>query len=175
MLEPDIGRVVRSSAFAVARLEQHLEAPPGTTVLDHCLAAVPRLLEVEHELALLAPRLSNDEPRLVAEHHRLQEELERLDGYTARPRAMATLDSLGIRPDMHARPLESLSGGERTRVALAKALLAPAPLLLLDEPTNHLDLLGVEFLAQELARRPGALLLITHDRELVEAGVLASV
>ena len=168
VLEPDIGRVVRSSAFAVARLEQHLEAPPGTTVLDHCLAAVPRLLEVEHELALLAPRLSNDEPRLVAEHHRLQEELERLDGYTARPRAMATLDSLGIRPDMHARPLESLSGGERTRVALAKALLAPAPLLLLDEPTNHLDLLGVEFLAQELARRPGALLLITHDRELVD-------
>jgi len=167
-LQPDAGRVERASGFAAARLEQHLEAPPGTTVLDHCLAALPRLLEVERELALLAPRLGNEEAALVAQHHRLQEEYERLDGYRARPRARAALAALGIPEEMHGRTLESLSGGERTRVALAGALLSPASLLLLDEPTNHLDLVGAEYLAQELARRAGALLLVTHDRELVD-------
>ncbi len=167
-LEPDAGRVERASGFAVARLEQQAEVAPGTTVLDHCLSALPRLLAVERALAELAPLLSSEQPALVAEHYRLQEELERLDGYRARPRARAALASLGIPEGIHGRPLDSLSGGERTRVALARALLSPAPLLLLDEPTNHLDLLGVEYLGQELARRPGALLLVTHDRELVD-------
>ena len=167
-LEPDRGRVEWATGFAAAHVEQRLEAPPGTTILDHCLSALPRLVEVERELAELAPRLAGGEPSLIAEHHRLQEEVERLDGYRARPRAEATLDGLGIPRAMHLRPLETLSGGERTRVALARALLSPASLLLLDEPTNHLDLVGVEFLAQELAHRPGALLLVTHDRELVD-------
>ena len=167
-LEPDSGRVEWATGFAAVHVEQRLEAPPGRTILDYCLSALPRLAEVERELAGLAPRLAGGEPALIAEHHRLQEEVERLDGYRARPRAEAALDGLGIPRAMHLRPLETLSGGERTRVALARALLSPASLLLLDEPTNHLDLVGVEFLAQELAHRPGALLLVTHDRELVD-------
>jgi ATP-binding cassette subfamily F protein 3 len=167
-LEPDSGTVARASGFETARLEQILEPQPGTSVLDYCLSGLPRLLEVEREIAEMAPRLASGEPALIAEHHRLHEELERLDGYRARSRAEAALDGLGIPKAMHLRPLETLSGGERTRVALARALLSPAPLLLLDEPTNHLDLVGVEYLAQELARRPGALLLVTHDRELVD-------
>ena len=167
-LEPDSGDVEWASGFAAACVEQRLEAPPGTPVLDYCLSALPRLAQVERELEELVPRLASGEQVLIAEHHRLQEEFERLDGYRARPRAEAALDGLGIPKAMHLRPLETLSGGERTRVALARALLSPASLLLLDEPTNHLDLVGVEFLAQELARRPGALLLVTHDRELVD-------
>ncbi|HLE61236.1 MAG TPA: ABC-F family ATP-binding cassette domain-containing protein [Thermoanaerobaculaceae bacterium] len=167
-LEPDSGDVEWASGFAAACVEQRLEAPPGTSGLDYCLSALPRLAQVERELEELVPRLASGEQVLIAEHHRLQEEFERLDGYRARPRAEAALDGLGIPKAMHLRPLETLSGGERTRVALARALLSPASLLLLDEPTNHLDLVGVEFLAQELARRPGALLLVTHDRELVD-------
>jgi ATP-binding cassette subfamily F protein 3 len=167
-LEPDSGAIERASGFAVTCLEQRLEAPRGTLVLDYCLSALPRLVEVERELAELEPQLATGEPALIAQHHRLQEEIDRLDGYRARPRAQAALEGLGLPQAMHLRPLQTLSGGERTRVALARALLSPAPLLLLDEPTNHLDLVGVEFLAQELARRPGALLLVTHDRELVD-------
>jgi pyrimidine-nucleoside phosphorylase len=167
-LQPDFGRVERASDFAAVHLEQHLVVPAGTVVLDFCLSALPRLAEVERALEETASRLGSGSTALIAEHQRLQEELERLDGYRVRPRAQAILEGVGLPEAMHRRPLETLSGGERTRVALARALLSPAPLLLLDEPTNHLDLVGVEFLAQELARRPGGLLLVTHDRELID-------
>jgi ATP-binding cassette subfamily F protein 3 len=167
-LQPDFGRVERASDFAAVHLEQHLVVPAGTIVLDFCLSALPRLAEVERALEETASRLGSGSTALIAEHQRLQEELERLDGYRVRPRAQAILEGVGLPEAMHRRPLETLSGGERTRVALARALLSPAPLLLLDEPTNHLDLVGVEFLAQELARRPGGLLLVTHDRELID-------
>jgi ATP-binding cassette subfamily F protein 3 len=167
-LNPDSGSFERARGLDVARLEQRLEAPAGTVVLDYCLSALPRLIEIEETLALLAPRLSEGDGEEAARYHVLQEEFERLDGYRVRSRAQAALEGLGIGEPMHSRALDTLSGGERTRVALARALLSPAPLLLLDEPTNHLDLVGVEFLAQELSHRSGALLLVTHDRELVD-------
>ncbi len=166
-LEPESGAVERARGLEIERLEQRVEGVPGITAIDYCLAALPRVVEIERALAELGARLGAADEALAAEHHRLQEEYERLDGYRARPRAEAALAGLGIPPAMHGRALDSLSGGERTRVALARALLSPA-LLLLDEPTNHLDLVGVEFLAQELARRNGALMLVTHDRELVD-------
>ncbi|MDD5562226.1 MAG: ABC-F family ATP-binding cassette domain-containing protein [Thermoanaerobaculaceae bacterium] len=167
-LEPERGTVLRARGFETVTVEQRVSVAAATAVLDYCLSALPRVVAVERALAALEAGLAGGDPAAIAEHHRLQEELERLDGYRARPRAQAALLGLGIPEAMHARPLATLSGGERTRVALARALLSPAPLLLLDEPTNHLDLLGVEFLAQELARRDGALLLVTHDRELVD-------
>ncbi|HUK12480.1 MAG TPA: ABC-F family ATP-binding cassette domain-containing protein [Thermoanaerobaculaceae bacterium] len=167
-LDPTGGVVERARSLTIARLDQRLEAAPGTLVLDHCLSAFARLVEVERALADLAARLAAGEATAAAEYHELQEEFERLDGYRARPRAQAALLGLGIPAEMHERPLETLSGGERTRVALARALLAPSPLLLLDEPTNHLDLLGVEFLARALSERKDGLLVVTHDRELVD-------
>ena len=166
--EPTTGRVVRARHLALATLEQRLVTAPGTTVLDHCLDGLPRLREVERAMAALEARLGPGDDEAAAEFHRLQEEYERLDGYRARPRAQAALLGLGIPAAMHERPLETLSGGERTRVSLARALLSSAGLLLLDEPTNHLDLLGVEYLAQALAQRQDALLLVTHDRALVD-------
>ncbi len=164
--EVESGVVEMARDLDIACLEQILSAPPDTRVLDHCLGAFGRLLEVEAELAAIEAH--PDGERAAARIHELHEELEKLDGYRARPRAKTALEGLGVRQELHERTLGTLSGGERTRVALARALLSSATLLLLDEPTNHLDLVGVEYLARELQARSGALLLVTHDRDLID-------
>jgi ATP-binding cassette, subfamily F, member 3 len=164
--EIESGVVERARDLEIAHLEQILTVPPHTRVLEYCLGAFGRLLAIEAEVEELEHR-PHDE-LLAGRVHELHDELEKLDGYRARPRAQTALEGVGIRPDMYDRMLGSLSGGERTRVALARALLSSAPLLLLDEPTNHLDLLGVEYLAQALAARVGALLLVSHDRDVID-------
>jgi ATP-binding cassette subfamily F protein 3 len=167
-LEPDAGSVERARGLEIAHLEQRLATDAGMTAFEFALSAFPRVLAIEGELARLeAEPAPHDESSAAALHH-LHEEYDRLDGYRVRPRAQAALEGLGVGRELQQRALASLSGGERTRTALARALLTDAPLLLLDEPTNHLDLVGVEFLAQQLALRTGAILLVTHDRELVD-------
>ncbi len=166
--EVDAGAVERASGLEVGRVEQLLRAGGERAVRDFCLLAFPRLVAVEAELAALEPALHGGSGEAAHRYHELHEELERLDGFRARPRVAAALEAVGIGPALHGRVVGTLSGGERTRVALVRALLSRAPLLLLDEPTNHLDLLGVEFLCRELAAREGAVLVVTHDRELID-------
>lgn len=166
-VEPDGGVLERSRILTLASVEQHFACAPTMGVLESCLEAFPGLLAIEREIAALESGRGGG-GAVAARLHELHDALARLDGYRARPRAETALAALGIGREMLGRPVGTLSGGERTRVALARALLAPASLLLLDEPTNHLDLLGVDFLAEELARREGAVLLVTHDRQLVD-------
>ena len=162
------GAVARASALEVARVEQLLRSGGELSVRDFCLRAFARLVAVEAEMAALEPELAAGGEAVAHRYHELHDEIERLDGYRARPRVEAALEAVGIPPSYFDRTVETLSGGERTRVALVRALLSRAPLLLLDEPTNHLDLLGVEFLCRELAARDGAVLVVTHDRELID-------
>ena len=162
------GAVARASALEVARVEQLLRSGGELSVRDFCLRAFARLVAVEAEMAALEPELAAGGEAVAHRYHELHDEIERLDGYRARPRVEAALEAVGIPPSYFDRTVETLSGGERTRVALVRALLSPVSLLLLDEPTNHLDLVGVEFLCRELAARDGAILVVTHDRELID-------
>ncbi len=166
-LTPTSGRVERARGLSVAYLEQILREDPSLPVLTFVLRGIPDLLELEAQREELASTL--DDPKTLAVFSAIEEKLERLGAATARPRAQALLQGLGIPQDLHERPLRELSGGQKTRVALARALLSPCDLLLLDEPSNHLDLLGATFLARTLGERKGAVLLVTHDRFLVDA------
>jgi ATP-binding cassette subfamily F protein uup len=106
------------------------------------------------------------DPALQARFAALTGDMDRLDGWTAEANAKAILTRLGV-ADFTA-PVATLSGGQRKRVALARALLDPADLLILDEPTNHIDADAVDWLEQVLLAMPAALLLVTHDRYFLD-------
>lgn len=166
-LEPDSGAVEWARGLEVARLEQLLAVAGDVTVMEFCRQAFGEVLAVEAELSTLEPELADD-PGAVIRHGELHENWLRLGGDRVPSQVEAALQALGLPRDLHGRSMATLSGGQRTRAALARALLAPADVLILDEPTNHLDLVGVEFLAQRLAARDGAVLLVTHERDLVD-------
>jgi ATP-binding cassette subfamily F protein 3 len=155
----DIRLAARARIATVAQ-----EAPAGDdTLLDTVLQGDPE------RLALLAEADTAEPHRLDEIHERL-----RVIGADAAPaRAAAILAGLGFDEAAQQRPVEEFSGGWRMRVALATALFAAPDLLLLDEPTNHLDLEATLWLEQWLARFPGAVLLVSHDRGLLDRAVQA--
>lgn len=102
-------------------------------------------------------------------HAELLARLEETGGWSAAARAGALLEGLGFRSVTHQAPVNSFSGGWRMRLNLAQALMSPAELLLLDEPTNHLDLDAVLWLESWLVRREGSLVVVSHDREFLDA------
>ena len=153
-------RFARGCRLATVRQE----APEGpASLLDTVLAGDPE------RLALLAETEHADPPRLADIHERL-----RVIGADSAPaRAATILAGLGFDEAAQARPVFSFSGGWRMRVALATALFANPDLLLLDEPTNHLDLEATLWLEGWLARFPGAALVVSHDRGLLDRAVEA--
>jgi ATP-binding cassette subfamily F protein 3 len=117
--------------------------------------------------ATASPRADHEGERLAELHHRF----EAIGGYGARARAAALLAGLGFAEAQQTRPVEHFSGGWRMRLNLAQALMGRSDLLLLDEPTNHLDLDAVLWLEEWLRRYEGTLLLVTHDRDFLDAVV----
>ncbi|HEY5762689.1 MAG TPA: ATP-binding cassette domain-containing protein [Rhodocyclaceae bacterium] len=153
-----------------------LELPPGWTIahvaqetealdrgaLDYALDGDAELRRVEAELE--AAELANDGHALGSLHARFDE----IGGYASRARAAGILHGLGFGEADLARPLAEFSGGWRMRLHLARALVCRSDLLLLDEPTNHLDLDAVLWLEGWLARYPGTLLMVSHDRDFLD-------
>ncbi|HEV2282520.1 MAG TPA: ABC-F family ATP-binding cassette domain-containing protein [bacterium] len=129
-----------------------------------------RLREAEARLAL--PEVHGDDAVLAAaldEYGRLRDLFERAGGFTYEADIRRTLAGLGFREEQWTRPLASMSGGQRARAALARLLLTGPDLLLLDEPTNHLDLDALEWLQAFLQNFRGAVLVVSHDRYLLDA------
>ena len=161
-LTPDQGECERPPRLAVASVSQELPHSQRP-VIEHVIDGDEALRACER--ALRAAQDSDDglaQARLLAEH-------EHLGGYTARSRAAALLDGLGFDPTAIDRPIAEFSGGLRMRANLARALMCPSQLLLLDEPTNHLDLDAVLWLERWLQAYRGTLVLVSHDRDFLDA------
>ncbi|MFO8047029.1 MAG: ATP-binding cassette domain-containing protein [Halomonas sp.] len=161
-LAPDRGAVEMSGGQRIAHMAQEVEA------LDR--AIIDYVLDGDHELrkteAALTAARESDHAHREAELHGA---IEALDGYSAPARAAQLLVGLGFSQQDLVRPLSDFSGGWRMRVNLARTLFMPSDVLLLDEPTNHLDLDALLWLEQWLMRYPGTLLLISHDRDFLDA------
>ena len=167
-LSPDRGEIDQPR-LRIARLSQH--PPAGShSLIEHVLRADSRRDAIVRELAALelnsATEDSPVEGGLIAQLHG---EFDELDGWSAPARAAKLLDGLGFSAEDHEKPVDSLSGGWKMRLDLARVLMTPADLLLLDEPTNHLDLDAVFWLERWLVRFDGTVLVVSHDRDFVDA------
>ncbi len=174
LLEPDRGRVRRARSLRLGYLSQTPDLDPDATVLaatmtafDHLRGVEAGMRELEEKIAA-APDGSPEQARLLDQHDRLHVAFEKAGGWNLEGRAEAALMGLGLGRDHLSRRFGALSGGEKSRVALARLLLAEPDVLLLDEPTNHLDIEGVEWLEGWLARSAVAFLVVSHDRYFLD-------
>jgi len=166
-LHEDSGQVERPADWRVATVAQDVP-DTDTSATEFVLQGDAALQSAQRALqaAMALPVHESGAGQALAE---AQDAFERADGYTARARAEALLLGLGFTQAELDKPVAQFSGGWRMRLALAQALFAPSDCLLLDEPTNHLDLDALVWLEQWLARYPGLLLVISHDREFLDA------
>ncbi len=169
--EPDRGSVVRKRALSIGLLAQEAH-------FDAAFMAAPDLRTAvrtgaAHLDAMADELAAFERGGRVAEgaYADLQHQFEVLGGYTLDQRVDSTLSGLGFSRDEWVRPPTGLSGGEQTRAALARLVIADPDLLLLDEPTNHLDLDALEWLEEHLRRRAGTLVVASHDRAFLDGTV----
>ena len=173
-LEPDAGMIHRGKELRVGYLKQVDDIALTDTVwgallrvFEPVLAVEKRMGELERELEACAGD-GERAVRLAGEYQRVSERFAQLEGYAYQGEMLGVLGGLGLKPEMHNRAVGALSGGERTRLSLAKLLLQRPDVILMDEPTNHLDLEAIEWLQNYLTDYKGSLLLISHDRYFLD-------
>ena len=171
-MQPDGGTIHRNKDLRVGYLAQLDDIPLTDTVWGALLKVFEPIRVMERRMAEIEKLLESADPetalRLSSEYQRLTESYNAQQGYAYEGEMLRVLNGLGLKPGMHQRQVSTLSGGERTRLSLAKLLLQKPDIILMDEPTNHLDLEAIEWLQDYLTDYKGSLLLISHDRYFLD-------
>lgn len=167
-LPPDAGQVVLTKGKTMGYLAQHQEMTSGGSIYEEVRTAKADIIEMERQIRAIElemKELSGDALSARMEtYHRLTTAFERADGYACESEITGVLKGLGFMEEDFSKTVDTLSGGQKTRVSLGKLLLAKPDILLLDEPTNHLDLNSITWLETYLLNYPGAVLIVSHDR-----------
>ena len=160
-IEVDQSSVSYPNDLRISYLAQEVPAS-DEIALQYVLSGDHMLLEIQHEIELAE---KEEKFEILAE---LYETYSALDGYSAKSKAEQLMVGLGFKSEDFNKPLKDFSGGWRVRLNLAKTLMQPSDLMLLDEPTNHLDLDAILWLSNWIKSFPGALILISHDRDFLD-------
>ena len=168
--EASSGAVHRAKALRMGYLPQEAVTDSRRTLWDECLSAMEDLIEMQRHLREMENSMAADphDSGLIERYGALQHRFDRLGGFTFEHEIERTLTGLGFHKDEYSKPLNILSGGQRTRAVLARLLLSNPDLLLLDEPTNHLDIQAMEWLESYLKTWDGAAVMVSHDRYFLD-------
>jgi ATP-binding cassette subfamily F protein 3 len=167
-MEPDTGVVALSKGRTLGYLQQHQDVNSTATIYEELLSVKEDLLRMERRLRSMEEEmkhLSGDAlHELMEQYNRISTEFEHKNGYAVQSEVTGVLKGLGFGEEDFSKQICTLSGGQKTRVALGKLLLSAPDILLLDEPINHLDLASIAWLENYLLNYKGAVLIVAHDR-----------
>ncbi len=171
------GAVIKAKGVTVGYLPQHPEFDPEKSAIVLALEGNPRVTEIETELQRVEEKLGMPEvynnakslERALDAQHKLLEEYESLGGMNYASRVRELLRGLGLPETDFEKPVRALSGGQKKLIGLARLMLSRPSVLLLDEPDNHLDMPGKAYLEKLISEYPGAVVIISHDRYILDA------
>ena len=171
-MSPDSGIVTFAKNTSFAYLKQINNIDTDLTIEEELTTVIKPILDMEERFLKLQEEISKANEKeldaLYAEYDRLQHALELNDAYMAKSKLTGILKGLGFIEEEFSRKVSTLSGGQKTRVYLAKILLTEPDIILLDEPTNHLDLSSIEWLESYLNNYKKAVLIVSHDRYFLD-------
>ena len=173
----DDGELFIDKNKTMGYLSQHLDLSNDNTIYDEMLTVFSNLIDLENKLSTLEEKMNEPYDESNADYHNklfkdyttCQELYSHRGGYTYKGEISRVLKGLGFLENDFNKVISTLSGGQKTRVALCKLLLLSPEILLLDEPTNHLDLEAIEWLEEHLKSYKGTVLIISHDRFFLDA------
>ena len=164
----DSGEVILAKDRTIGYLAQHEAVSSGNTIYEELLEVKQDIFELERHIRTLELQMKSQSggelEQTLELYNRLNTEFEQKNGYACKSEIVGVLKGLGFTEDEFSKQVDTLSGGQKTRVALGKRLLAKPDLILLDEPTNHLDMQSIAWLENFLINYSGAVIIVAHDR-----------
>lgn len=175
-LEPDSGEIYKAKGKRLGYLKQNTHIDSDNSIMDEMLTIYEDVIKLEKELHKLSHKISSftenddqEELQIIMDiYAKMSEQFEEMDGYSFKSLIKGVLKGLGFSEGEFDKPINLLSGGQKSRVMLAKLLLGKADILLLDEPTNHLDIEAISWLEKYIKDFKGAVIIISHDRYFLD-------
>lgn len=171
-IHADAGQVVLAKDKRIGYLAQYQDVQGHLSVYEELLSTKQYIIDMEERLRAMEVQMKNasgeELDRLMNSYTRLTHEFELENGYAYKSELMGVLNGLGFTEEDFSKQVATLSGGQKTRVALGKLLISKPDILLLDEPTNHLDMESIAWLETYLLNYPGAVFIVSHDRYFLD-------
>ena len=171
-IHADAGQVVLAKDKRIGYLAQYQDVQGHLSVYEELLSTKQYIIDMEERLRAMEVQMKNasgeELDRLMNSYTRLTHEFELENGYAYKSELMGVLNGLGFTEEDFTKQVATLSGGQKTRVALGKLLISKPDILMLDEPTNHLDMESIAWLETYLLNYPGAVFIVSHDRYFLD-------